>query len=716
MTRTEPPPIPTWMLQHLTPGPRSQALAGDLLEEFRSGRSDGWYWRQALAACAISWLNNLRTRVPLLVFALLWSMLAPAWKVFIDGIQGAPIFDRIWPLFGPVWVLPAFAVWLLLNSVFLCAGIFVFALSNSSFGQVLRGKRLIHAFLLALLVFVPIYLITFVLVNLYWFSFFANAKLAATSLGQIADLRILADAMRIPYLAALLCALWNTIPRSIHASELPAIESSRFESSTRPESMAPGSTLDPYTVKRFFSFMVGAGLVNAMIAGFLLCRLPDSHPPAFASLLIRAIIYVSIGALAGVVGAWAYWKSPSSPFREHPPIPFSLFALVCASGWVWVPAMMIFSEQMSAATALAAALGAILLATGLRNATFFVVAPAELHSSSIEPKESELFTESLYRAPPEAHGYAIAISLYAAVCALLNRWNLTAAALLALGAFLFAWKRTFAQSGDLYTNHESKRAARRLALVAIPAILVTIWALLDGVAHRNRVSEMNAELAASDGNSAIEHAHKKTQPQASVSSISGYESIILWPIPQKKQILPPLLARATLLAPGTTKPLVIRFDGAYWYFQPPEQRPSATAHQAHGTPLAIDIQSHNFIPLTMEAHQNLGTPIRLARCREIRVTLENRDLRPGVINLAVLLTDSISTGKPTLYVGQQPVLTGQPGQSIDSAPVTQALRFPIPAPAKIRKFDEITVMFLADGEHFDKGPKIAIQQFQLLPR
>jgi hypothetical protein len=705
------------MLEHLTYGNRDEALAGDLLEEFRGGRSESWYWRQALAACAVSWLRGLRARAPLLVFALLWSMLAPAWKVFIDGIQSAPVFNRIWPLFGGFWVLPAFAVWLVLNSAFLWAGIFVFILPNASFRHVLRGERLIHAFLLALLVFLPSYLVIFVLVNLYWFSIFAHAELVAKPLGQITDLRILADAMRIPYLVATLCALWNAIPRSIHASELPAIESSRFESSRRPEFLAPESTLDPYTVKRFFSFMVGAGLVNAMIAGFLLCRLPDSHAPTFASLLNRAIIYVSIGALAGVVGAWAYWKSPSSPFRERPPIPFPLFALVCASGWVWVPAMMIFSVQVSAATALVAALGAILLAAGLRNATFFVLAPAELNSSSFGTEEAGIFAQALNRAPREAHGYVIAISLYAAACALMDRRNLTAAALLALSAFLFAWKRTFARSRDVDSSQEYKRAARRLALVAIPAILVTIWALLDGVAHRNRVAEMNAALAAGDGASANEHTQKKSQPQASASAISGYESIILWPIPEKKQILPPLLAPTSLLAPGTTKPLIIRFDGAYWYFQPPEQRPSATAHQAHGTPLAIDIQSHNFIPLTMEAHQNLRAPIRLARCREIQVTLQNRDLRPGVINLAVLLTDSAAPGKPTLYLGQQPVLTGQPGQlSLNSAPIPQVLRFAIPAPAKIRNFDQITVMFLADGEHFDKGPKIAIQQFQLLPR
>ncbi len=48
MSRTGPPPLATWMLEHLTFGCRKEELAGDLCEEFRSGRSEGWYWRQVL--------------------------------------------------------------------------------------------------------------------------------------------------------------------------------------------------------------------------------------------------------------------------------------------------------------------------------------------------------------------------------------------------------------------------------------------------------------------------------------------------------------------------------------------------------------------------------------------------------------------------------------------------------------------------------------------
>ena len=276
-------------------------------------------------------------------------------------------------------------------------------------------------------------------------------------------------------------------------------------------------------------------MINAMIAGFLLCRLPESHSPTLASLLIRAVIYVAVGALAGVGGAWIYWKNPAGPFRENPPIPFPHFALVCATGWVWVPCMIIFSEQVSPAAALVAMTGALILANGLRNATAFVFAPAQHDPPCLPPEETEIFAESLYRAPQEVHGYLITICIYASAFALARGSNLIAAALLALGAFLFAWKRTFVQDKVFETSKIYKRGTLRLALIAISAVLVTIWALLDGVAHRNHFAEVNATIA-DNRTSANDGAQQKATAQASTNGVGGYESVILWPLDRKSVV------------------------------------------------------------------------------------------------------------------------------------------------------------------------------------
>jgi hypothetical protein len=106
--------------------------------------------------------------------------------------------------------------------------------------------------------------------------------------------------------------------------------------------------------------------------------------------------------------------------------------------------------------------------------------------------------------------------------------------------------------------------------------------------------------------------------------------LILWPFPEKKQIVQPLPAPESLLAPGTARLLIISFDGHYWYVQPPDKLPGPTAHKAHGTPLGADIESKNSVPLIMEAHQVLGTAIPIARCREIQIDIENRDNRASI--------------------------------------------------------------------------------------
>ena len=79
MNRSKPPALASWLLEHLTRRTQNDALAGDLLEEFRSGRSAAWFWRQVLLAILASVASALRGASFALGFAFLWTLGAPLW-------------------------------------------------------------------------------------------------------------------------------------------------------------------------------------------------------------------------------------------------------------------------------------------------------------------------------------------------------------------------------------------------------------------------------------------------------------------------------------------------------------------------------------------------------------------------------------------------------------------------------------------------------------
>jgi hypothetical protein len=63
MDTRHPPRLATWLLQKLAPEYSAESFAGDLLEEFRAGKGNAWYWRQVLTAIAINSWRFLNTAV-----------------------------------------------------------------------------------------------------------------------------------------------------------------------------------------------------------------------------------------------------------------------------------------------------------------------------------------------------------------------------------------------------------------------------------------------------------------------------------------------------------------------------------------------------------------------------------------------------------------------------------------------------------------------------
>jgi hypothetical protein len=53
MKTSHPPSIATWLLDRFGADPQHDAVAGDLLEQYRLGRSRLWYWREVITAITV---------------------------------------------------------------------------------------------------------------------------------------------------------------------------------------------------------------------------------------------------------------------------------------------------------------------------------------------------------------------------------------------------------------------------------------------------------------------------------------------------------------------------------------------------------------------------------------------------------------------------------------------------------------------------------------
>jgi hypothetical protein len=60
MSPRKPPRLATWLLHRLGLTRQNPPLIGDLLEEFRAGRSSAWFWRQTLIVILTGFASNAR--------------------------------------------------------------------------------------------------------------------------------------------------------------------------------------------------------------------------------------------------------------------------------------------------------------------------------------------------------------------------------------------------------------------------------------------------------------------------------------------------------------------------------------------------------------------------------------------------------------------------------------------------------------------------------
>jgi hypothetical protein len=446
--------------------------------------------------------------------------------------------------------------------------------------------------------------------------------------------------------------------------------------------------------------LVVTGCLSAAMIASLACRLPKTHTLSWTTIVSLSVKYILVVAIGGAIGTSIPWFF----LKVKPSFSLAFLSKSVAVGWIFFPCIFLFYRRQSPLMFLALALATIAVTFRLRRIFPASATPNEGNLPSRHSAE----LQSLYGLP--IADFRPALALFLAICAqsalilaIIDR-PLPAGILLSLCLSLLVWRWT-AFIGSAIKQFAGRKQS---ILLAAFAICFTVLALLPWVAGESPSSKQTPRKPA-----LITHEARESDVPG-----SDYVGIILWPPPIKKTEIVPPRPHSTSFAIGrASKPVVIPFDGQYWYFKAPSKRPGPRAHIAHGRATYVNVHSTDSAPLLMEAYQNLGTSIDLGCCSEIDVAINNADVRPGTIALGIRLGDSDSVGDPSLNLGERTIVSSNAAQiPLNRPPVDEILRFPIPRSTAIHQFNEITIVFLSARERARGGAKVSIQSFTLIPR
>jgi hypothetical protein len=441
--------------------------------------------------------------------------------------------------------------------------------------------------------------------------------------------------------------------------------------------------------------LIATGFFSAAFMAGLLCRSPLPNTLSWTTLFLRSAAYIVLTAAAGALGMGIPWLF----LRAKPPFSLTSLSKKVGIGWIFLPCITLLYRHESPWMLLVLAVTTVAVALSLRR----------LFPVSVESDQRKLPNDlpALYGLPIAAfrplREVFIALCAQAALVFAITGSLFLAGILLSTSLSLLVW-RWIAPDSRTTTRFTGRRP--HIMLCAF-ALFLTMFLL---------ISPSDSQLHSTFG---LNHLPRKppSLAQPADKPSSEYVGIILWPPPIKKEIIPPLPRDHSFAIGGVAKPVVIPFDGPYWYFKAPSKRPGPHAHIAHGKPTDVTVGSSDWAPLLMEAHQTLGSSIDLSCCSEIDVAITNADARPGKIALGIVLTDSNSLGKPWQALGEQTIVSSEADQiPLNRPPVKEILRFPISRAALMRRFNEITIVFLPAKERARGGAKVSIQSFTLIPR
>ena len=461
------------------------------------------------------------------------------------------------------------------------------------------------------------------------------------------------------------------------------------------------------------------GLLAASVVAFFVCRWPQVHSLSVGELLGTAVENLLEVFLANALSVWALCA-----IRPRP-VGLSIRPLILRTSLdaLWLAPLALFLRENSP---WAAAMAAVLMASIVNS----------LRSQQDPPDSEESLLLSSDRIPfsvPESSPYfrrqifgtGAALCAQTGALAAFARYPFTAVLLVGISSAVWTSAYTKDSPSDNRPLSPSQSSSRILLIIALAAVF-TVARLIPYLRHSYGIrgfgipSRYDTRPRSHQGDRRGEPGREKTAEGSIAPASPGAPGVILLPKkPAYTQLIPPApaIGNGLLASHRTAEPLVIPFGGVYWFFKAPDLHPPRTSRQVRGSPDVLDIRSTDRRPLSMEAHENLGSMIDMDCCSRIQIGIRNADRYPKTVSMELVLINSTVRGKPSQSLGRMVVKSTRPWTLYgEHAPASETLNFVIPPHASIRRFDEVMVVFRLDAARADAGPKIAIDRFVLVPR
>ena len=473
-----------------------------------------------------------------------------------------------------------------------------------------------------------------------------------------------------------------------------------------------------------------AALLAAGAVALFVCRLPLLHTVSWGELIGSAVACVLEVFLASVVTVWGICTISSQTVvldTRRLILQTSLTAL-------WIAPLTLLLRENSpwaiivTAVLVASVVKSIRLPRDFGLADFHTDFQADAPQSTV-PAPSRNPFRLLESAPSfrrQAFGGGAALCAEAGIGVALAGYAFPAALLVGSASAIWTWSQTTHASPHHPPRSASSPSTARVLWIIALVITITAGTLLPYLPHSfgmsgfGAPSRSHAHRGSPHGEPGGQRSREKTFEASTGRTTEGDSGIVLSPdkLTRTKLIAPaPIIANAPLAGRRIAIPLVIPFDGVYWFFKAPDLHPPQRSRQAHGSPEMLNIHSTDRRPLSMEAHDHLGTLIDLNCCNRVQVAIRNADPYSETVSLELVLINSSLPGQPSQSLGRVVVKSKRSWNVDEEQTYTQeTLNFAIPANPTIRRFDEVKIVFRLDAFRADDGAKIAIDHLVLVPR